>query len=86
VAGDDVEIEPLCRLRLAIHEQGERLRGGVAQPFFDRQSVALGLGNLLALFVEEQLVIEAFRRRAPERAANLAGQLDGIDQVLAAIS
>jgi hypothetical protein len=40
----------------------------------------------LALVVEEELVIEAFRRRAVERAADLAGELDRVDQVLPAIS
>ncbi len=83
VARDHVEIQPLRRLRLAIHEQRQRFRRGVAQPFVDGQAVALRLGNLLALLVEEQLVVEALRRRAAERAADLAGQLHRIDQVLA---
>ena len=62
----------------------DRLSGtGVAQPFLDGEAVALRLGNLLALLVEEQLVVEAFRRRAAERAADFAGQLHRIDQVLA---
>ena len=83
VARNHVEIEPLCRLRLAIHEQRERLRRGVAQPFLDGQPVAPGLGNLLALLVEKKLVVEPFRRRAAERAADLARKLHRIDQVLA---
>ena len=67
VARDDVEVEPLRRLRLAIHEQRQALRAGVAQPLVDGQAVALGLGDFLALLVQEQLVVEAFRRRAAER-------------------
>ena len=83
VARDDVEVEPLRRLRLAIHEQRQALRAGVAQPFVDGQPVALRLGNLLAVLVEKQLVVEAFRRRAAERAADFARQLHRIDQILA---
>src|SRR5438445_685687 len=83
VARDHVEIEPLRRLRLAVHEQRQRFRRRIAQPFVDRKPVALRLRNLLALLVEEQLVIETLGRRAAERRADLAGQLDGIDQVLA---
>src|SRR5262245_53812684 len=83
MARDDVEVQPLGRLRLAIHEQRQRFRRGVAQPFVDGKPVALGLGDLLALLVEKELVVESFRRRAPERRADLARQLYGIDQVLA---
>src|SRR5262245_54126979 len=83
VAGDDVEIETLRRPWLAIHEQRKRFRRGVAQPFLDRQPVAPRLGNLLALLIEEQLKIKAFRRRAAERPADLARPLDRVDQVLA---
>ena len=83
VARDHVEVQPLCRLRLAIHEQRQRFRRRIAQPLVDGEAIALRLGNLLALLVEEQFVVEAFRRRAAERGADLAGQLDRIDQVLA---
>ncbi len=83
VARDDVEVQPLRRLRLAVHEQRQRFRRGIAQPFVDGQAVALRLRNLLALVVEEQFVVEAFRRRAAERRADLAGQLDRVDQILA---
>ena len=83
VARDHVEIQPLCRLRLAIHEQRQRFRRRIAQPFIDGEPVAPGFGDLLALVVEEQLVIESFRRRAAKHAADLARQLDRVDQVLA---
>ena len=83
VARDDVEIQPLRRLRLAVHEQRQRFRRGIAQPFVDGEAVALRLRDLLALVVEEQFVVEPFRRQAAERRADLARQLYGIDQVLA---
>ncbi len=83
MARDHIEVEPLRRLRLAIHEQRERLRARIAQPLVDGEAVALRLGDFLPVLVEEQFVVEAFGRRAAERAADRAGQLDGIDQVLA---
>ncbi len=83
MARDHVEVQPLGRLRLAIHEERQALRARIAQPFVDGEAVALGLGDLLALLVEEQLVVEALRRRAAERAADFAGQLHGIDEILA---
>ncbi len=82
-ARDDVEIEPLGRARLLIHEKRQALRRRIGQPFFDAEAVALGLGDLLALLVQEQLVIETLRRTAAEDAADLARQIDGRDQILA---
>src|ERR1700722_16269330 len=61
-ARNDVEIEPLGRHRLLEHEQRKALWARIGQPFLDGQSIALRLGNLLALVVEEELVIETFRR------------------------
>src|SRR5262245_21248515 len=72
VARDDIEIEPLRRLWLAIHEQRQRLRRGVAQPFVDGEPVALRLRDLLTLVVEEELVVEALGRVGAERTADLA--------------
>ncbi|GCC46369.1 hypothetical protein chiPu_0030576, partial [Chiloscyllium punctatum] len=83
IARDDVEIEPLRRLGLAIHEQRQRFRRGIAQPLVDGQAIALRLRDLLALLVEEQFIVEAFRRRAAERRADLRRQLHRVDQVLA---
>ena len=83
VARDHVEIQPLRRLRLAVHEQRQALRARIAQPFLDREAVALGLGDFLALLVQEQFVIEALGRVAAKRAADFARQLHGIDQILA---
>ena len=83
IARDDVEIKPLRRLRLAKHEERQGFGAGVTQPLVDGEAIALGLRNLLALLVEEELVVEAFRRQAADRAADFAGELDRIDQVLA---
>jgi hypothetical protein len=86
VARDHVEIQPLRRLRLAIHEQRQRFRRRIAQPFVDGEAVALRLRNLLALLVEEQFVVEAFRRRAAERAQILPDSLTESIRSLPAIS
>ena len=40
---DYVEVQPFRRLRLAIHEQRQAFRAGVAQPLLDGQAVALRL-------------------------------------------
>src|SRR6202011_880527 len=80
---NDIEIETLCRLRLAIHEERQRLRAGIAQPFVDGQPIAPGLGDLLAVLVEKELVVETFGRRAAKRSADVARELHRIDQVLA---
>src|SRR5580658_8502996 len=71
MARDDVEVEPLRRPRLAIHEERQALRAGVAQPFVDGQPIAFRLRDFLPVLVEEKFVIEPFRRRAAERAADL---------------
>ena len=83
VTRDHIEIEPLGGFRLAIHEKREAFRAGVAEPLFDGEPVALRLGDFLALLVEKKLVVETFRRRAAERAADFAGKLHRVDQVLA---
>src|SRR5437667_12072312 len=72
VARDHVEVEALRRLRTLIHKQRERLRARVAQPFLDGEPVTPRLGDLLALLVEEELVIETFRRRRADCARDLA--------------
>src|ERR1700682_3713159 len=82
-ARDHVEIKPLRRLRLAIHKERKAFRARVAQPFLDGEAVALRLRNLLSFFVEEELVVEPFWRRAAERAADFARELHRVDQILA---
>ena len=72
LARDDVEIEPLRLARLVVHEQAEAVGRAIGEPLVDGQAVALRLGDLLALVVEEELVVEAFRRQAAERLARSA--------------
>ena len=60
--GDDVEVEALGSLGLLEHEERKAFRCGVGEPLLDRDAIALGLGDLLALVVEEQLVDEVHRR------------------------
>src|SRR6202020_3486615 len=75
IARDHVEVESLGRLRFAVHEQRQRFRRRIAQPFVDGQAIALRLRNLLALLVQEKLVVETFRRRAVERRADFPLEL-----------
>src|SRR5580698_8371119 len=70
IARDHVEVEPLGRLRLAVHEQRQRFRRRIAQPLVDGEPIALRLRNLLALFVQEKFVVETFWRQATERGAD----------------
>ena len=67
-ARDDVEIESLRLARLLVHEELQARGIGIGEPFLDGEAVALRLRDLLALFVEEELVVEAFGRRAPSAA------------------
>ena len=80
---DDVEIEALRRLRLLVHVERQALRRGVGEPLLDGDAVPLGLRDLLRVLVEEQFVVEAFRRLAAEHLADPARELHRIDQVLA---
>src|SRR5262249_42025455 len=74
VTRNDVKVESLGCLAVAGHEQWKTFGIGVAQPFLDSQSIAFRLGYLLAILVEEQLIIKSFRRSSAERIANLARQ------------
>src|SRR5438046_2999689 len=76
VTRDDVEVEPLRRPRLAVHEQRQAFGAGIAQPLVDGQAVALRLRYLLTFLVEEQFVVEAFRRQGAKRAADFPAELD----------
>ena len=73
----------LARLRLVVHELRQRLGRRIGQPLIDRQAVAFGLADLLAVLVEEQLIGHALGRLAAQDAADPAGQFHGVDQVLA---
>ena len=68
--GDHIEMHPLCGLGLLIHEIGQALGRGIGQPFVDRNSVAGGFGDLLALVIEEQFIGEMLRCRMAEDAAD----------------
>ena len=80
---DHVEIELLRLAWLAEHEQPEAVRRPIGEPLVDGQPVALGLGDLLAPVVQEELVVEPVRRQAAERLGDLARELHAVDQVLA---
>ncbi len=71
VARNHIEMQPLRGSRIAVHEQRERFRRGVTQPFVDGEAVAFRLGNLLALVVEKQFVDVMLRRNASENFADL---------------
>src|SRR5256885_937142 len=81
-ARDDADVQALGALRLAIDVEAQAWLAAVAQPVLEAQPVALGLGDFLALFVEEHLVIEAFGRTAAEDARDLPRLDDAVDQVL----
>src|SRR5215204_6838888 len=82
-ARDDADMQALGTPWLTVDVKGEARFAAVSQPFLEAQAIALGLGDLLALFVEEHLVIEPFGRPAAERAGDLARLGDAVDQVLA---
>src|SRR5689334_14824815 len=65
------DVEALRALGLAVDIESEALLAAVAQPVLEAEAVALGLGDLLAFFVEEHLVIEALGRAAAENARDL---------------
>ena len=62
-------MELLGLLGLAIDVEGEALLRAVGQPLVEAEAIALGLGDLLAILVEEHLVVEAFGRPGAEDAA-----------------
>ena len=65
------------------HVERQGLGRAIFEPLLDRKPVALGLGNLLALLVEEQFVGKALRRRATQRTGDACSDLGAVDQVLA---
>src|SRR5262249_61811372 len=60
----------------------ETLGTCISEPLLDGETIAARLRNLLALFVEKELVVEPFRLLRTENAADMAGQAHRIDQVL----
>src|SRR6476660_8891785 len=81
-ARDHVEIEALRIARALIHIKPEALGARISEPLIDGEAIAAGLGDLLALLVEKELVIEAFRLLRAEDAADMARQAYRVDQVL----
>ncbi len=76
-------MQPLRLAGVLVHVERQALRRAVIQPLFDGEAVALGLGDLLPLGIEEQFVIEAGGRIAAQRAHDLARQDHAVDQILA---
>ena len=81
---DDPDVEALGALRLAEQVEAEALLGAVGQPLVDGQPVALGLGDFLAVLVEEQLVDHVLGHAPAQRADDAARLGDAVGQVLAA--
>ena len=81
--GDDPEAELLGLLRLAVEVEDQALLRRIGQPFVDGDAIAAGLGDLLAILVEEQLVVEPLGRAGAEHAGDLGALDDRIDQILA---
>ena len=73
--GDDVEVKLLRHARLLELEQRQALVRGIGQPLLNRDTIALGLGNLFAFLVQEQFVDILFRRAGAQDAADLG--IDG---------
>src|SRR6478672_2657379 len=82
-ARDDADVQALGALRLAVNVEAEARLAAVAEPFLEAKAVALRLGDLLAFFVEEHLVIEALGRSSAEHASDLRRLDDAVDQILA---
>jgi hypothetical protein len=68
---DDAEGKLLGALGLAVDVESQAFGRAIGQPFVDGDAVALCFGDLLAILVQEQLVIEPFGRAAAQDAADL---------------
>src|SRR4029453_5475566 len=71
-AGDDSDVQALGLPGAPKGEDGQALLIAVSQPLFETEAIALRLGDFLALFVEEHLIVEALGRAAADHAGNLA--------------
>src|SRR3546814_4122104 len=76
-------MELLRRLRLAKREESQAFLAAIAQPFLDRQAIALRLRNLLALLVEEHFIDQPLGLAPAERLGDLARLDAAVGQVLA---
>src|SRR3954452_21756852 len=79
---DDTDVQALRALRLAVDIEGEAWLASLAQPLLAAYAVSLRLVDLLALVVEEHLVVEAFRRAPAEDPGDLARLDNAVDEVL----
>src|SRR3546814_6017356 len=70
--GHDADMQLLRRLWLAKREESQAFLAAIAQPFLDRQAIALRLRNLLALLVEEHLIDQSLGLAPAERLGDLA--------------
>src|SRR3546814_11315979 len=70
--GHDADMELLRRLRLAKREESQAFLAAIAQPFLDRQAIALRLRNLLALLVEEHFLDQPLGLAPAEPLGHLA--------------
>ena len=77
---DHVKIHPLGGFGLLIHEIRQAFRAGIGQPFINRQPVALGFADFLAILIEEQLIGEMLRLAPAQNLANLVinGRVGGM--------
>src|SRR4051812_9612781 len=82
-ARNDADVQALGAPGLAVDVESEARLRTVAQPFLEAEAVALRLGDLLALLVEEHLVIETLGRAPAEDSRDLARLGDAVDQVFA---
>ena len=76
-------MERLGALGFAVDVEAEAFFAAIGQPFVNRQAVALRLGNLLALLIEEQLVDHPFGRTTAKHPGDLTAFARAISQVLA---
>ncbi len=82
-ARDNADMQLLGALGIGVDVMAKAFLAAIGQPFLNRQAIALRLGNLLAVGVEEQLVNQPFRL-APTKHLGDAARLDaGIGQILA---
>ena len=68
----DAQMQLLGAFGLAKGVKGNAVFGAIFQPILKREAIALGLGNLLAFFIEEHFVNQAFGRTPAKHARDLA--------------
>ena len=68
--GNHIKMHPLGSFGLQIHEIRQAFRAGIGKPFINGYAIAGGLGDLLPIFIQEQLIAEMLRRRMPQNTTN----------------